>query len=335
MQTSVSQKLKTGIFTLAGILLFVVGIFFIGSKKNMFGDTYMIYGTFKNVGGLNIGSNIRFAGINVGTVEDIRIVSDTLIRVDMRMQEQVRPFLKMDVLATIGSDGLMGDKLITINSGSANEVRLLTGGSRIMTANPVDFDKIIGQFTNVATNAEIITGELAGMAVQIREGNGTISKLLYTDDLSRSLEGTASNAEKITGSMAGIASQIQQGKGSIGSLIYTDSLADDLETAATTANASMLTIQEATVAIKNAAGNFGENMKALQGNFFLRGYFKRKARKDAELEAKLDAESAAKIKVTSIVAAADSSAISADMEERELKEIIKQAQKALNAKKKK
>lgn len=335
MQTSVSQKIKTGIFTLAGILLFVVGIFLIGSKKNMFGDTYMIYGTFKNVGGLNIGSNIRFAGINVGTVEDIRIVSDTLIRVDMRMQEQVRPFLKMDVLATIGSDGLMGDKLITINSGSANEVRLLTGGSRIMTANPVDFDKIIGQFTNVATNAEIITGELAGMAVQIREGNGTISKLLYTDDLSRSLEGTASNAEKITGSMAGIASQIRQGKGSIGSLVYTDSLADDLETAATTANASMLTIQEATVAIQNAASDFGENMKALQGNFFLRGYFKRKARQDAELEAKLDAESAAKIKVTGIAAAADSSAIGADMEERELKEIIKQAQKALDAKKRK
>src|ERR1044071_3145159 len=138
MKTSVGQKVKIGIFTISGIVLFVIGIFLIGSKKNMFGNTYMIYGTFKNVGGLEIGNNIRFAGINVGTVEDIRIVSDTLIRVDMLMQNQVKPFLKVDALASIGSDGLMGDKLITIVSGSANEVQVLKGGSRIMTANPVD-----------------------------------------------------------------------------------------------------------------------------------------------------------------------------------------------------
>src|SRR4051812_35122010 len=131
MKASAGQKIKTGIFTISGILLFVVGIFFIGSKKNMFGDTYMIYGTFKNVGGLEVGNNIRFAGINVGTVEDIRIVSDTLIRVDMLMQNQVKPFLKVDAIASIGSNGLMGDKLITIVSGSSNEVQLLRGGSRI------------------------------------------------------------------------------------------------------------------------------------------------------------------------------------------------------------
>ena len=94
MKTTVSQKIKIGVFTLTGILLFLVGIFLIGSKKNMFGDTFMIYGTFKSVGGLEVGNNIRFAGINVGTVDDINIVSDTTIRVNMLMKEEVRPFLK-------------------------------------------------------------------------------------------------------------------------------------------------------------------------------------------------------------------------------------------------
>ncbi|RYZ52082.1 MAG: MCE family protein, partial [Sphingobacteriales bacterium] len=77
MQTTNSKRIRTGIFTLIGILLFVAGIFLIGSKKNMFSDTYTIYGTFRNVGGLSVGNNIRFAGITVGTVEDISIVSDT------------------------------------------------------------------------------------------------------------------------------------------------------------------------------------------------------------------------------------------------------------------
>jgi phospholipid/cholesterol/gamma-HCH transport system substrate-binding protein len=336
MKTSVSQKIKIGVFTLVGILLFVIGIFLIGSKKNMFGSTYMIYGTFKNVGGLNVGSNIRFAGINVGTVEDIRIISDTLIRVDMRMQEQVRPFLKTDALATIGSDGLMGDKLITINSGSENRTQLLTGGSRIMTANPVDFDKIIGQFTRVAANAEVITGELAEMAIQIRKGDGTISKLLYTDDLSHSLEGTAANAERITGSLAGIAAHVRQGKGSIGSLIYTDSFANDLDKAAATANQSMRTIQGATVAIEDAAGaienaaySFGENMNALQGNFLFRGYFRRKERREEKLKAK----EAAKLEAKGITPAKDSSLIKKGLNEQQLKLIIQQAQDSLNAKK--
>jgi phospholipid/cholesterol/gamma-HCH transport system substrate-binding protein len=312
MKTSVGQKIKIGIFTVGGILLFVAGIFLIGSKKNMFGDTFIVQGSFRNVGGLDIGNNIRFAGINVGTVEDIRIVSDTTIMVYMRMKAKVRPFLKADAMATIGSDGLMGDKLITISPGSSNEVRLLNNGSRIMTADPVDFDKIIMKFTRVADNAEIITHELAGMAVAIREGNGTISKLLYTDDLSKSLEGTAKNAQNITGSLAGIAAQIRSGNGSLGSLIYTDSLSRGLETTVHTANASMLTIQQ-------AADGFSENMKALQGNYFLRGYFKRKAREEGNKTNNTDSSA--------------SSSIDADMDEKELKEIIIEAQKALDEKK--
>ena len=126
MKTSIGQKIKIGMFTVVGILLFIAGIFFIGSQKNMFSNTYMIYGMFSNVCGLNVGNNISFAGITVGTVDDIRIVSDTLIRVEMSMKENVRPFLKADVVATIGGDGLMGDKLVTITSGSAGETRLLT-----------------------------------------------------------------------------------------------------------------------------------------------------------------------------------------------------------------
>jgi phospholipid/cholesterol/gamma-HCH transport system substrate-binding protein len=315
MKTTASQNIKTGIFTIVGILLFVAGIFVIGSKKNMFGETFLIYGTFSNVGGLQVGNNIRFAGITVGTVEDIRIVSDTMIRVDMRMEEQVKPFLKVDALASIGSDGLMGDKLITINSGSANEVKILAGGSRIRTVNPVDFDKVIGTFTNVADNAEVITRELAGMAVQIRAGNGTLSKLLYTDDLSRSLEGTAKNAESITGSLAGVASQIRSGKGSVGSLLYTDSLSNNMESVVNNANAAMLTIND-------AAYGFSENMKALHGNVFLRGYFKRKAR-----DGNADAEAN--------VADTTPDNIANELDEKELRAIIAEAQKALDDKSKK
>jgi len=314
MKMSNSQKIKTGIFTLIGIILFVLGIFVIGSKKNMFGDTFLIYGTFKNVGGLNVGNNIRFAGITVGTVEDIQIVSDTVIRVDMLMKGKVREFLKTDATATIGSDGLMGDKLITITSGTSNQTALLREGSQINTTNPVDFDKVIGTFTNVADNANIITTELAGMAVQIRKGNGTISKLLYTDDLSRSLEGTAYNAQRLTSSLADITGHVKSGKGSMGSLLYTDTLSTNLNKTAASANTALATINE-------AAYGFSENMKALQGNFFLRGYFKKKAKEKAKAD------------TTAVIAVTND--LDPDMDEEELEELIAEAKKALDAKRKK
>lgn len=333
MKTSVSQKIRTGIFTVAGIVLLIAGIFFIGAKKNMFDKTFMIYGTFKNVGGLEQGNNIRFAGINAGTVKKIVMLSDTTIRIDMLMKEDVMPFLKVDAVAVIGSDGLMGDKIITVTPGSAGETRLMTDGAQIATVSPVDYDKVIAKLTGVAENASVITGELAAMAVQIKSGKGTLGRLLFTDNLSESIEGTVrnaerltgslagmsasfggtvNNAEKITGSLASIASHVQSGNGTLGNLIYTDSLSKGLEGTVTTANGAMLNISE-------AAYGFSENMKALQGNYFLKGYFKKKA---AEAE-----KSPRAIQVKS-----SSEPITSDMEEKQLIYIIAEAQKALDKK---
>lgn len=195
MKTTPSQKAKIGIFTLVGIGLLVAGIFIIGEKKNMFGNTFTIYGRYKNVGGLQIGNNIRFAGINVGTVEDITIENDTTVRVDMRLQSKVRPFLKSDAIASIGSDGLMGDKLITIAPGG-NGAKLLGSGGQILTIDPAGFDKIVTKFARVADNAEVITNSLASIATQISEGKGSLGKLIYTDSLERGLVGTVNAAHE-------------------------------------------------------------------------------------------------------------------------------------------
>src|SRR5829696_460768 len=98
MNTTNSQKLKIGIFTVAGILVLLVGIFLIGSKKNMFGSTYRLYGKFKNAGGLQVGNNIRFGGVNIGTVERITVITDTVVQVDMIVETKMREFLKVDAV---------------------------------------------------------------------------------------------------------------------------------------------------------------------------------------------------------------------------------------------
>lgn len=195
MQPKSKQKIKVGIFATVAFALLLIGIFLIGRNKNMFGSTFMVYGTFKNVGGLQAGNNVRFVGIDVGTVESIDILSDTTARVALRIKEKVQPFIKKGAVAGISSDGLMGDKLITISSGRENATPV-EDGDTIHAVDPLNYDVVLSRISGVATNAEVITEQLAGIATQINQGKGSIGRLLYSDSLATSLEGTVTEAQK-------------------------------------------------------------------------------------------------------------------------------------------
>ena len=194
MKTNSGQKLKLGIFTLVGVLILVLAIFFIGKSKSMFNNTFNVYGIFKNVNGLQVGNNVRFAGINVGVIQNIRIVSDTSVRVDLTLNKSVQAFLRKDVKATIGSDGLMGDKLVVINPGTSGSGEL-NNGDRVNTVNPIDVDKIIGRVTRVADNAEVLMTNLTQIVYKINHGKGSIGQLLSSNKLANDLEGTVKQAK--------------------------------------------------------------------------------------------------------------------------------------------
>jgi phospholipid/cholesterol/gamma-HCH transport system substrate-binding protein len=198
MKATPQQKIKIGVFTLVGILIVVIAIFLIGNRKNMFTTTFGVYAIFKNVGGLQVGNNVRFSGINVGTVDGIQIITDSTVRVDLNLQSKVKPFLKKNATAAIGSDGLMGDKLVTI-SGSADtsgNSGPIAKGDRLTSVDPVDFGKVMNKVTAVVDNASIMMDNLAGITGKINAGKGSLGKLLNSDTLSKSLIGTLNSIKK-------------------------------------------------------------------------------------------------------------------------------------------
>ncbi len=85
-------KVRLGLFIAGGIALFVIAIFIIGKQKNLFNPVFRLYTTFYNVSGLEVGSNIRFSGINIGTVDRIRIINDSTVRVDMMIAKKCTAF---------------------------------------------------------------------------------------------------------------------------------------------------------------------------------------------------------------------------------------------------
>lgn len=195
MRTTSAQKIKTGLFVITGLVVLFLGIFLIGNQKSMFSSTFTVSGTFKNVSGLMVGNNVRFAGINIGVVQGINIVSDSLVQVDLTLNENVRKFVKKDSKMSIGSAGLMGDKLIVIAPGGITSHEMVANGDKLTTVNPVDVDKIIGKLTRVADNAEAITSNLSGVFSDINHGKGTLGRLLHNDKMARDLESTVASAK--------------------------------------------------------------------------------------------------------------------------------------------
>src|SRR5476649_388829 len=131
MKTTPSQKIKIDDFTFIGLTVLVLSIFFIGNQKNLFSSTFNVYGTFKNVNGLQVGNNVRFAGINIGVVQSINIVTDSSARVDLTLNNNVKKFIKKDSKISIGSDGLMGDKLVVIAPGGITSTQEVQNGNQL------------------------------------------------------------------------------------------------------------------------------------------------------------------------------------------------------------
>lgn len=195
MKTTTSQKLKIGLFTFVGIVVLAFIVFFIGNKRNLFSSTFNVYGTFKNVGGLNVGNNVRFAGINVGVVQNITIVTDSSVRVDLTLNSDVIKFIKKDSKMSIGSDGLMGDKLVTILPGGITSTQGVENGAQLQTLAPFDADKLVAKITGIADNADSLIQNLAAITGKVNSGKGSIGKLLNNDRMANDLDATVKQAK--------------------------------------------------------------------------------------------------------------------------------------------
>ena len=118
MQNKTSNYIKLGFFVIISVLIFVMAIYYLGSKQHLFRKNFFAYTDFRTVKGLKTGNNVRFLGIDVGTVSAIMIVNDSLVRVRMTIDEDVRQFIKKDSKVEIDNEGLMGSKIITIFPGT-------------------------------------------------------------------------------------------------------------------------------------------------------------------------------------------------------------------------
>ena len=192
---TIKFKIRLGLFIAGGLVIFIVAVFIIGRQKNLFVPVYKLTTTFNNVSGLEVGNNIRFSGINVGTVENIKIINDSTVQVDMLIQKNVQKFIKADCEAAIASAGLVGDRILVITHGSA-EASLAKDGQHIISKEPVESDAIMASLEVTANNAAVVSSQLAEILIKVNSGSGTLGRFIQDSTIAENINQTILNLKK-------------------------------------------------------------------------------------------------------------------------------------------
>jgi phospholipid/cholesterol/gamma-HCH transport system substrate-binding protein len=186
MKSTSSQKLKLGLFVIIGTILFVVAVYLIGQKESMFTKTFTISAYFQNVNGLQKGNNVRYSGINIGTVNSIEMINDSTIKVAMNIEEKIITNIKKNAIATIGSDGLVGNMIVSIvpGTGSASTIE---NGDIIESFSKIGASDILNTLSTTGENTAILTAKLLKVADALTDGKGTLGVLLNDTIMAKDL----------------------------------------------------------------------------------------------------------------------------------------------------
>jgi phospholipid/cholesterol/gamma-HCH transport system substrate-binding protein len=320
----VGQQIKLGAFVLGGLVLFVMAVFLIGSENNIFSRTFIISAEFKNVEGLTEGDNVWLSGVKIGTVKEVRVASEGKVLVTLSLKDRQSEFIRKDATASIGSDGLVGNKIVIIRPGSASE--LISENDVINTTSPPDTQELINIAKDVGDNTKSLTADLSAIADKISKGQGVVGELLNDGALAQELRQAVANLSQ-TGSNTANASaelhkmlyEMRNGTGLMPALIrdttYANAFKESLASIQhVTANAQTVTDNLQALSVKmteddnaigallndkatgdrikntienaeNATEKLDANMQALQHNFLLRGYFRKESKRKKNQEA--------------------------------------------------
>lgn len=240
MKKDTTNKIRLGIFITLGIVILIAGIYFVGEKQQLFRSTFRLTGVFRDVAGLQAGNNVRLSGINVGTVENIRIISDTSVRVEIIIDESTRRFIKKDAVATIGSEGLMGNKILIINPGTGGK-RIIEDNDIVETEPPINMDDIFASLKTSIDNTSDITHDLAKITNNIQSGKGTIGRLLMDHSLAQNFDASITSLNQSLSGMNDIVN------------VTKNSFAENFDS-------TFINLREGSVSLKDGLSKFHEIM---------------------------------------------------------------------------
>ena len=321
MKNEKGTYVKLGLFVIAGSIIMMVGAYMLGNQQNMFSKTFEITTRFKNVNGLQEGNNVRFSGIQVGTVSEIVMENDTSVRVHMIIEESIRQHLRKNAVAMVGSDGLVGSMLINIVPGKGSAAAIAEGDT-IESYSRITTQDMLTTLNVTNENAALLTSDLLTITGNLKNGSGVLGHLMNDSLMAKDLREGLHNLNAASRQAVQTLNRMNRMladmnfEESTASLILSDTLfRKQIEDIAASLDSSSRDIRQLSGELKILAANinegegtlgmilkdslvadqfrhtlkyldsgmvkFDQNMEALQHNFLTRRYFRKLARKEA------------------------------------------------------
>lgn len=316
------KAITVGIFLFIGIAIFLLGVFTLGGQRKTFVKSYSLHVVFDDIQGLKVGNNVWFSGVKVGTIKKIAFYGTSQVKVTLSVEEEAHKYIHKDAKASISSDGLIGNKIVVIDGGSpkfpfaedgdqlavnttlstddimktlqVNNKNLndITNDFKVLANNLVEGKGTMGalltdqqiadDFKAIVRNLQKTTVAANSMALQLNtfsnklNTKGGLADELLTDTLVfaklrssvNELQKTAASTAKMTENLDHASGQLTKSDNAVGILLNDPKTADQVKTLMNN--------------LETSSKKLDENMEALQHNFLLRGFFKKKAKEEAE-----------------------------------------------------
>lgn len=311
--TTQKRSVIVGIFVFLGIVFLVLGILVIGNLKNTFKRKTEIYTMFDDVGGLQTGNNIWLSGVKIGSVSNLQFYGESKVKVGMKIDIKSQPFIHKDAFVKLGSDGLIGNKILIIYGGTTQSPPVELGDT-LKVEKTFSSEEMINTLQENNKNLFSITSDLKIITGKIAKGDGSIGKLMNDDAIythleaaSQSLQNTAGQAQKLISSLNKFSEGLNK-EGTLAHQLTTDTIVFNsmkssvirLQQTADTAHVFITNLKEASSNPKTSIGvllhdeeagahlkqtiinmetssqKLDEDLEAAKHNFLLRGYFKKK-----------------------------------------------------------
>jgi phospholipid/cholesterol/gamma-HCH transport system substrate-binding protein len=227
------DSIKLGIFVLVGLVLLIFTLYTLGKNKNLFGSDIELKTQFRNVNGLLVGNRVRFSGIEVGNVRTITILNDTTIEVIMNVDRDMKKFMRTDAVAQLGTDGLIGNRLVSINPGGGN-APFIQGGELLSSREEINTQEMMTTLYKTNENIAEISQELI-QTVKMVNTSSELNKLLNDGTLAanlstslRKLRETTESASLFARNAVETLKLASEGEGTLAAVLTDTSLANDL-----------------------------------------------------------------------------------------------------------
>jgi len=303
-----------GLFIAVGVVIFIVGIFTLGNQQKSFSNGLHLQARFDNVSGLIKGNNVWFSGVKVGTIKKITFTGINQVDVEFNVDQAIQKFIHADAVASISSEGFIGNKIITIDGGSPN-ARVIKDGEVLNSKGMLSTDDIMKTFQKNNENLLAITSDFKTLSKNMVEGKGLAGTLLADTALAMRFRAVVANLQSTTNRTAVMADELSRfgykmnTKGGLADKMLTDTalfaklqqsanqlqeatakagtLTDNLNRASnklnTTDNAIGVLLNDQPTAaqmkstldqLHQSSIKLNDDLEAVQHNFLLRGFFK-------------------------------------------------------------